>query len=55
MRYAGNAEMSVPRNAIRPRFFAIRPMIAFIVVDLPAPLRPTRATHSPARTARLTP
>src|SRR6188768_3038302 len=47
--------MSWPRKAIRPRFFAIRPMIAFIVVDLPAPLRPTRATHSPAPTPRETP
>ena len=33
----------------------IRPMIAFIVVDLPAPLRPTRATHSPAPTPSETP
>jgi hypothetical protein len=30
-------------------------MIAFIVVDLPAPLRPTRATHSPEATPSETP
>src|SRR4051812_31494314 len=47
--------MSVPRKATRPRRRGIRPMIAFIVVDLPAPLRPTRATHSPAPTPSETP
>ena len=55
MRYGGSVEMSVPRKATRPRRRAIRPMIDFIVVDLPAPLRPTSATHSPAPTASETP
>src|SRR3954471_4034248 len=55
MRYGGIVEMSAPRNTTRPRRRGIRPMIAFIVVDLPAPLRPTRATHSPAATASETP
>src|SRR6516164_667549 len=51
MRYAGSDEMSRPRKTTVPRRRAIKPMIAFIVVDLPAPLRPTSATHSPAPTA----
>ena len=42
-------------KAMGPRRRGISPMIAFIVVDLPAPFLPTRATHSPGATARSTP
>ena len=37
------------RRSARRRVRATRPMIALSVVDLPAPLRPSRATTSPAR------
>src|SRR5450432_2532924 len=55
IRYGASVEMSWPRNATLPRRRGTRPMIDFIVVDLPAPLRPTSATHSPAPTASDTP
>ena len=51
---AGIAEMSVPANAIVPRASGKSPMIAFISVVLPTPLRPTMATISPVAMARLT-
>src|SRR6478735_7037252 len=44
-----------PSNFTSPARVASRLMIAFSVVDLPAPLRPSSATTSPARTSRSTP
>src|SRR5512134_4128347 len=38
-----------------PRRFATMPMIDFMVVVLPAPLRPSRVTTSPGSTSRSTP
>ena len=50
MRCVGHPEISVAANDIRPRCSASSPMIAFRVVDLPAPLRPSSTTASPAST-----
>ncbi len=44
---AGNAETFVPANAIVPCASGKRPMMAFMSVVLPTPLRPTMATISP--------
>src|SRR4051794_40628548 len=44
-----------PWNRTLPPSVVWIPAIAFTSVDLPAPLSPTRATTSPARTAKSTP
>ena len=44
-----------PFSITWPRRAGASPMIAFIVVDLPAPLRPSSAMVSPCRTDRPTP
>src|SRR5580658_10717566 len=46
---------SAPRNRMLPSRRGTRPMIDFIVVVLPAPLRPSNVTTSPSRTAKSTP
>ena len=51
---AGIAEMFVPAREIDPRASGRRPMMAFMSVVLPTPLRPTMATISPGWMARLT-
>ena len=51
MRCAGCAEMSRPPNRIVPSRRSTSPITAFIVVDLPAPLRPISATTSPRPTS----
>ena len=38
-----------------PPFSGSRPVIAFIVVVLPAPLEPISVTSSPSRTSKSTP
>src|SRR5208283_2007936 len=43
------------RNITEPLRLPTMPMIAFRVVVLPAPLRPSRVTTSPSRTSRSTP
>ena len=40
--------MRAPPKLTSPRAGGTSPMIAFIAVDLPAPLRPSSATTSPA-------
>ena len=47
--------MRAPAKLTSPRAGGTRPMIAFIVVDLPAPLRPSSATTSPALASSDTP
>ena len=47
-------EMSRPMKLIVPLYLSSKPMIAFRVVDLPAPLRPISATTSPRRTSTST-
>src|SRR6201996_9814574 len=47
--------VSAPRNFTLPSRRGTRPMIDFIVVVLPAPLRPSRVTTSPSRTSKSTP
>ena len=47
--------MSWPSSRMRPPRAALSPLIAFSVVDLPAPLEPISVTISPLRTSRLTP
>src|SRR5687767_1430509 len=46
--------MLSPLNITSPDRGGTRPMIAFSVVDFPAPLRPRSATTSPSRTSRST-
>src|SRR6185312_16515557 len=46
---------SLPWNRTLPSRRGTRPMIDFMVVVLPAPLRPSRVTTSPSRTSRSTP
>src|SRR5574337_103193 len=55
MRSIGSRMISRPPNFTEPARFPTIPMIAFKVVVLPAPLRPSRVTTSPSRTSRLTP
>ena len=38
-----------------PSFMGSRPVMAFMVVVLPAPLEPIRVTNSPSRTSKSTP
>jgi hypothetical protein len=45
-------EISRPLKQTRPDRRASRPMIVFSVVDLPAPLRPMKATTSPRPTSK---
>src|ERR1700731_2386815 len=47
--------ISRPSKAIEPVRLPMMPMIDFSVVVLPAPLRPSRVTTSPAFTLKLTP
>src|SRR4051794_34204194 len=47
--------VSLPRNFTLPSRRGTTPMIDFIVVVLPAPLRPNRVTTSPSRTSKSTP
>jgi len=47
--------ISAPRNRMLPSRRGTRPMIDFIVVVLPAPLRPSKVTTSPSRTSKSTP
>src|SRR5438552_6896690 len=47
--------VSLPSNFTEPVRGFTMPMIDFMVVLLPAPLRPTTVTNSPARTSRSTP
>ena len=48
-------DRSVPAISMTPSSGASTPASTFIRVDLPAPLWPTRPTHSPASTRRSTP
>src|SRR5438477_3831505 len=47
--------MSCPLKRTEPMRLPMMPMIDFSVVVLPAPLRPSRVTTSPAFTLKLTP
>ena len=47
--------ISAPRNFTLPSRRGTRPMMDFIVVVLPAPLRPSSVTTSPSRTSKSTP
>ena len=47
----GSAVMSSPSSATAPELSRIMPKIAFIAVDLPAPLGPTMTATSPRPTA----
>src|SRR5580698_3927602 len=47
--------VSPPRNFTLPSRRGTRPMMDFIVVVLPAPLRPRSVTTSPSRTSKSTP
>ena len=50
---AGRPISSRPPNCTEPLRLPRMPMIAFSVVVLPAPLRPSRVTTSPSRTSKL--
>src|SRR5258706_14152547 len=54
-RSARRLVMSCPSNRIRPEATGRSPEMARMVVDLPAPLPPIRATTSPSSTSRLIP
>src|SRR5438445_341198 len=54
IRYGGSALVSTASTFTEPVRRGTIPMIDFIVVVLPAPLRPTRVTSSPLRTSRST-
>ncbi len=47
--------VSRPRKRTEPLRLGTRPMMDFMVVVLPAPLRPSRVTTSPSRTSKRTP
>ena len=47
--------MSLPKYSMLPEVAAKVPVIAFMVVVLPAPLEPIRDTNSPSRTSKLMP
>ena len=47
--------MLLPRYWMSPSFIGSSPVMAFIVVVLPAPLEPISDTSSPSRTSRSTP
>src|SRR6266536_357988 len=50
IRYASSRDMSRPLKRTPPSRRASSPIMAFMVVDLPAPLRPMSATTSPRST-----
>src|SRR4051794_18599742 len=52
---AGRPIVSTPSNTIEPWRLPSTPMIDFMVVVLPAPLRPSRVTTSPGKTSKLIP
>src|SRR3954470_16652999 len=55
MRSEDACEMSWPLNCIEPERLPMMPITDFSVVVLPAPLRPSSVTTSPAFTVKLTP
>src|SRR5262245_41024526 len=55
MRSGLRAISSRPSKTMEPLRWAIRPMMARIVLVLPAPLRPSSVTTSPAGTSKLMP
>src|SRR5512143_1352961 len=55
MRLDASAIVSTPSNTIDPARRGTTPTIDFSVVVLPAPLRPSSVTTSPAATSKLTP
>src|SRR5581483_11887985 len=55
IRYGWSAIVSVPAIFTEPLRFGVSPIPDFRVVLLPAPLRATSVTSSPARTSRSTP
>src|SRR5215207_4618648 len=55
MTRAGRLMVSTPSKTIEPFRLDRMPMIDFRVVVLPAPLRPSRVTTSPAATSKLIP
>src|SRR3954468_17679310 len=52
MMRAGNPIVSTPSKTIEPFRLGRMPMIDFMVVVLPAPLRPSRVTTSPGKTSK---
>ena len=54
-RSQGTASRSAPSSRMRPPAAGTRPMMALIVLDLPAPLAPTSRTVSPSGTSMDTP
>ena len=55
MRFDGSPTVSRPSKTIEPSRRGTTPMIDFSVVVLPAPLRPSSVTTSPAATSNATP
>src|SRR2546428_154993 len=55
MRFEGRATSSCPSKRIEPSRRGTMPMMDLSVVVLPAPLRPSSVTTSPARTSKPTP
>ena len=55
MRSIDRPMSSLPSNTTEPTRLRTMPMIAFSVVVLPAPFRPSSVTTSPSRTSRSTP
>ena len=55
MRWGAAPAISAPRRRTEPRRGGAMPAIALKVVDLPAPLRPSRATVCPSPTASPSP
>ena len=51
----GQADRLLPSNRLSPSRLPTIPMIDFMVVVLPAPLRPSSVTTSPSRTSKPTP
>ena len=47
--------MLLPRYSMSPAFSGKVPVMAFMVVVLPAPLEPISVTSSPSRTSKSTP
>ena len=47
--------ISAPSNMMRPELGRRNPQIVFMMVDLPAPLRPIRPVMTPGATLTLTP
>ena len=55
IRFDKSRDVSVPSNVILPSRRGTMPMIDRSVVVLPAPLRPSSVTTSPAATSKATP